>query len=117
MPTLLDVILYLHPDVSCTVWYCSIDDYMGDNAPIPLSGCLVDWNTSNAYPCPTQDIVNATDLTLVEQDRQTKEKQAREDTMKQDLSIVSGYNVAKMFNTNLTFTQYLDNLEQTQGTL
>ncbi len=122
MATLLNKIKYLHPDVKCSVWNTSnLSEYMGENPPILLYDCLIDWSTLNPYPCPSQEEIESLDDSIVDVEIFKREeavrKELRDERAKEDLSILSGFRQEKKLSPDKTFTEYLDELESLGGTL
>lgn len=112
---LSNILLYLYPSCKCSIWATSNpEEYYGEFTPIKINNFLVDWDPAQIPTTPDIQAINTVDMTLVNQNAETIRKQARDQAAKSDLNLVSGYQVAKLSNSSLTFSQYLDQLEAIQ---
>lgn len=111
---LTDRILYLNPDAKFSVWDNDKSCYHGEDNPIELSGLLVSWNPANDKECPSQSDIDAIDIDKLNAFIEAKRKSQRNAIMSQQMGIISGYSVAKLANKDLTFSDYLDGLEELQ---
>jgi hypothetical protein len=109
---LIEAFKFLVPGCRCGVWQ---DGYGGETEPLKRFGMLVDWLSDE--PCPTEKEVTAIDQNEMNAAIESRRKAARDAYFKNDLSVISGYAQAKIKNPDLTFTDYLDDLEAIQKSL
>ena len=109
-------LLFLVPDANFWFWPTSDGD-KGRSDAILLDGWYVIWSNDNISPCPTiADIVNVDPISL-ENFISTKAKSERNQEKAKDLTLVALFNSDKVSNPTLTFSQYLDSLEELQSNL
>lgn len=110
---LTDFILYLQPDAKFACWDTTdLNEYQGDQIPIVLDNKFIDWSPLNSQPCPTIEEINACGVNEVKQAAEFRRKNARNEAMKHNMSVVASYKVAKISNQNLTWEEFLDSLEE-----
>lgn len=114
--TLIDLtnyILYLNPEAKFSIWDTTdISQYMGESAPISLDNKFIDWGVSNTSLCPSWEEIQACDPMLVESFTKAREKEIRNEHYKSDKIIVSNFKVAQMLNPELTWSDFLDTLDE-----
>lgn len=113
---LLNCIQYLFPGSKFCVWDTSnITKYYGETIPVVRFNRLIDWRET--YPCPSEQDILAIPQATIDGKKETLRKQNRDAEAKKDLSILAAYATQKNISPNLTFTQYLDNLEQLKSSI
>lgn len=82
-----------------------------ENTLIKIDGWEVDWYKDNQNPCPTLDQILAVSKEQVDAFIESQRKTFRNVDKAKDLTMVGLYEQAKLSNPNLTFSDYLDSLE------
>jgi len=111
MNELMNRILFLVPAGKFTIWENTPDQYAGEINPVPLSNFLVDWSRTNINPCPTQEQVDGVNLNAANQQSEARRKSGRNQRYQNDLAIKAAFKLERRGNPNLTFSDFLDQLE------
>lgn len=109
---LLDKILFLKPGAQCSVHPQGIAlNLFGNETLYELDELQVIWAEQNTENPPTQEELD----TVTDEDlhswKEAIRKYYRDQEAAKNLSLKAGFNIEKQSNPNLTFSQYLDELE------
>lgn len=108
---LVNRILFLVPDAKCAVWDCSLNEYMGEAEPIEMDGKLICWNGNNSVPCPSFEDIEKVNKSSLDEQVEQKRKDARNIQKAEELSLVASFDIEKKSRPQLSFGDYLDELE------
>ncbi len=112
---LLKRILFLVPNGKFAIWEDN-GPYLGEPNPVSLSGFLVDWNRANGVPPPTQQQVDGVNLNAANQQAENRRKIARNLRLRDDLSIRAAFRAEKKTNPDITFSDFIDQVEADSAT-
>lgn len=109
-------LIFLVPDAMFSFWPDEGDNKGNDNVII-VDGWMIAWKDENSLPCPSLQEIQNVDAQQLAVFIAAKAKEDRNNEKKKDLLLVALYNSEKAQNPNLTFSDFLDNLEQMQSEL
>lgn len=104
-------LLFLVPDAKFSFWKDEERTDIECQNPIQMDGWVINWNPENASPCPLLEDIQAVDAQALAAQIEEKRKQARDDYYLNSFSMVANFQQAKLADANLTWRQYMDNLE------
>lgn len=104
-------LLFLVPDAKFSFWKDEGLSDKGCENPIHIDGWVIDWRTENASPCPSLEDIQAVDAQALAAQIEENRKVARDAYYMNSFSMVANYQQAKLADANLTWRQYMDNLE------
>lgn len=108
---LINKILYLIPDAKVSVVKEKPKDNFLNETIHSRDGLYVIWNNTNTQEIPTQAELDSVDQVDANNAELARQKTARNSLYKKDLTVKAGYQIALKDNPNLTFSDYLDKLE------
>jgi hypothetical protein len=106
-------LIYLVNDAKFAFWPDeNKEDNKGYEQVVRIPGWAIAWYSDNNQPLPSLEQLNALDDSTVNNWFEAKGKEDRDAQKVKDLAIIATYKIEMNTNPNLTFRDYLDNLEK-----
>lgn len=110
-------ILFLNNGAKFSIWNNDPQSYGGGENPKLLDGYLVDWNNANILPPPSQVDLDNIDPVQLSNFIESNRKTIRNAGAVNNLALIGCYQMEKLNNQSLTFSDYLDSLEALQKSM